>query len=181
MTDSKQGLILVGASTLLNGDPDDNFLKRAMTYNPDGKLTGARSIRIAGTYAYVSTDHGLVVVSLANLPKRLSIVAEIGAPALVKPGAVAVQFRYAFVCDADGVKVLDVTDLGNPRATGTVVRLPDANSIYLARTYAYIAAGETGLLILDISEPERPELGQIFDARRGASRCPGLKVRMTTQ
>jgi hypothetical protein len=179
VTDSKEGLILVGASTLLNGDPDDNFLKRAMTYNPDGKLTGARSITIAGTYAYISTDHGLVVVSLANLPKRLSIVAEIGAPALVKPGAVAVQFRYAFVCDADGVKVLDVTDLGNPRPTGTVVRMPEANSIYLARTYAYVAAGKQGLVILDIQDPERPRLDQVFDAGNALSDARDVKLGMT--
>ena len=31
------------------------------------------------------------------------------------PQAVQVQFRYAFVCDGEGVKVLDVTDLQHPK------------------------------------------------------------------
>ena len=30
------------------------------------------------------------------------------------PRAVQVQFRYAYVCDEEGVKVLDVTDLAKP-------------------------------------------------------------------
>jgi len=179
VTDRQEGLILVSAATLLDGDPTNNFLKRAVTFNPDGKLTGAESVTVAGTYAYVSTDHGLVVVSLQNAPKRLSITAEIGAPAINRPRSVAIQFRYAFVCDADGVKVLDVTDLGHPRPTGTVIQLPEANNIYLSRTYAYVAAGRKGLVILDIQDPERPRLDQVFDAEGTLSDTRDVKLGMT--
>ena len=179
VADRQEGLILVGAGTLLDGDPTNNFLERAMTFNPDGKLTGATGITIAGTYAYVSTDHGLVVVSLQNLPRRLSIVAEIGAPDLVKPRAVAIQFRYAFVCDAEGVKVFDVTDLSKPRRTGTTVGVPGANSVYLSRTYAYVAAGAKGLVILDIQDPERPRLDQIFNAGGALSDTRDVQLGMT--
>ena len=133
VADRQEGLILVPAATLLDGDPTNNFLDRAVTFNPDGKLTGAESVTIVGTYAYVSTDHGLVVVSLENLPKRLSIVAEIGAPALNRPRAVAIQFRYAFVCDADGVKVLDVTDLASPRRDGHGRRLARGRRASISR------------------------------------------------
>jgi hypothetical protein len=42
--------------------------------------------------------------------------------------------------------------------------LPVARSIYVARTYAYIAAGTMGLVIVDITNPERPLLDQIYDA-----------------
>ncbi len=69
VADRQEGLIVVPAATLLDGDPTNNFLERAATYNPDGKLTGAEGITIIGTYAYVSTDHGLVVVSLAERPE----------------------------------------------------------------------------------------------------------------
>jgi hypothetical protein len=179
VADRQEGLILVPAATLLDGDPTNNFLERAVTFNPDGKLAGAQSVTIVGTYAYVSTDHGLVVVSLKNAPKRLSIAAEIGAPFLNRPKGVAVQFRYAFVCDSEGVKVLDVTDLASPRATGTVVRLPEANAVYLARTYAYVAAGSKGLVILDIQDPERPRVDQVFDAEGTLSDARDVKVGMT--
>jgi hypothetical protein len=172
VADRQEGLVLVGASTLLDGDPTNNFLSRAMTFNPEKKLTGANGVTIAGAYAYVTTDHGLYVVSLENLPKRLSIVAEIGEPVLKSPRAVAIQFRYAFVCDADGVKVLDVTDLANPKRTGTEIRVSQAQSVYLSRTYAYVAAGSNGLLILDIQDPERPRLDQTW---RDASEAPDTR------
>ena len=179
VTDRQEGLILVPASTLLDGDPTNNFLKREVTFNPEGKLTGAQGVTIVGTYAYVSTDHGLVVVSLRNAPKRLSIAAEIGSPALDRPRSVAVQFRYAFVCDAEGVKVLDGTDLGSPRVTGTTIRLPEANSIYLSRTYAYVAAGRKGLVILDVQDPERPRLDQVYDADGTLTDARDVKLGMT--
>ncbi len=179
VADRQEGLIVVPAATLLDGDPTNNFLTRAATYNPDGKLTGAEGVTIIGTYAYVSTDHGLEVVSLQNVPKRFSIVAEIGAPALNHPRNVTSQFRYAYVCDADGVKVLDITAPESPRATGTVVRLAQANAVYMARTYAYVAAGSQGLVILDVQDPERPRLDQVFDAGGALSDARDVKLGMT--
>ena len=43
-------------------------------------------------------------------------------------------------------------------------RCDDAHSIYLARTYAYVAAGTQGLVILDIEKPEQPRIDQIYNA-----------------
>jgi hypothetical protein len=63
----------------------------------------------------------------------------------------------------EGVKVLDVTDLANPKPISNLP-LPEANNIYLARTYAYVAGGRSGLIILDITNPEIPRIDQIFDA-----------------
>lgn len=40
----------------------------------------------------------------------------------------------------------------------------DARGIYLARTYAYVAAGRDGLVILDIERPAEPRIDQVFDA-----------------
>ena len=59
-----RGLILVGAATLLDGNPANNFLTRAVTFNPNGVLTGARRVVLAGHYAYVLTPRGLVVVDV---------------------------------------------------------------------------------------------------------------------
>ena len=39
---------IIGVGTLLDGDPANNFLERAATFNPDGILHGARRITIAG-------------------------------------------------------------------------------------------------------------------------------------
>ncbi len=65
---------------------------------------------IGGTYAYILCHRGLVVVDLSN-PVRPGISAEVGAKFLNDPRGLAVQFRYAFVVDSEGLKVFDITHL----------------------------------------------------------------------
>jgi hypothetical protein len=36
--------------------------------------------------------------------------------------------------------------------------LPDARNIYVVRTYAYIAGGREGIVIVDVEKPEQPKL-----------------------
>jgi hypothetical protein len=162
VTDKYEGLILVGAGTLLDGNPTNNFLQREVTFNPGGLLNGAKSVTIVGTYAYVCCDAGLVVVSIDN-PKKPCVVSVVGKDVLHEPTAVQVQFRYAYVCDHEGIKVLDVTDLARPVPV-SALELADAHNIYLARTYAYVAAGKQGLVILDIKKPAEPRIDQIYTA-----------------
>ena len=47
----REGLILTNVNTLADGEPRNNFLKRALTWNPDGILNGARHLTIGGHYA----------------------------------------------------------------------------------------------------------------------------------
>ncbi len=162
MTDKYEGLILVPAGTLLDGNPLNNFLDRELTHNPGGILSGSRGITIIGTYAYITCDRGLVVVSLDD-PKHPRVTAVLGEPFLKRPRAVQAQFRYAFACDEEGVKVLDITDLAHPRPV-TMLPLRDARNLYAARTYAYVAAGTQGLVIVDVERPEQPRIDQVFNA-----------------
>ena len=163
VADKYEGLILVGAGTLLDGNPLNNFLERAVTFNPDGVLAGARSIHFHGTYAYICADAGLVVVDLDD-PLHPRITSVIGQPTIDHAHAVATQFRYAFVTDETGLVVLDLADPARPRP---VHKLPlgDAHGIYLARTYAYVAAGKHGLAIVDITTPEAAFVDQHYDAQ----------------
>lgn len=196
VADSEEGLVMVNAATLLDGNPDNNFLKKDIVFNPDGILKGANNVTIVGNYAYMTCDAGLVVVSLDD-PSKPKISCVIGEP-LHKPTDVQVQFRYAFVCDHDGLKVLDVTDLGKPRFV-TALELEGAHRVYLARTYAYVAAGKNGLAIVDIEKPMQPKVDQIVkegvledahDVKLGivynsqfayvADGCGGLKVLQLT-
>ncbi len=160
--DKYEGLILVGAGTLLDGNPENNFLERALTYNPGGMLAGARALSVVGTYAYISCDAGLVVISLDD-PLNPYVTAVIDEATMPRPGVVQVQFRHAFVCAVDGLHVFDVTDIAHPKHIGHLP-LADCRSVYLARTYAYVAAGHQGLVIVDITRPDRPVIDQIFDA-----------------
>ncbi|MEO6715673.1 MAG: hypothetical protein ABIM50_00275 [Novosphingobium sp.] len=168
ITDSVEGLILVNIETMADGEFRNNFLKRTVTWNPGGVLKGARHIVLAGEVAYIAADAGLVTVDLKDplKPKLASLIP------LTDARASAIQFRYLWVTDKDGVKLFDVTDLRNPVAvpSGTV-RLADARRIYLARTYAYIAAKAEGLVILNVTRPSAPQIyakvtldGQLSDA-----------------
>jgi len=174
ITDKYEGLIVVGnpdlkgknpgVGTLLDGNPQNNFIGRAATFNPGGILNGARRITIGGTYAYILCDRGLVVVDLDN-PLAPRVTAEIGSPDLIDPQGIAVQFRYAFVADREGLKVLDVTDLAHPRVTsGASLPLQDARNVAVSRTYAYVSAGKNGVAIVNVEQPEHPRLDQMFTA-----------------
>jgi Cys-tRNA synthase (O-phospho-L-seryl-tRNA:Cys-tRNA synthase) len=44
------------------------------------------------------------------------------------------------------------------------VPLADARKLYVARTYAYVAAGREGIAIVDVERPEKPALLTKFDA-----------------
>jgi hypothetical protein len=163
---------------LLDGNPANNFLRRALAFNPNGILTGARRITIAGNFAYVLTDKNLVVVDLQN-PLEPHITATIGGPALDDPKGIAIQFRYAFVVDRFGMKVLDVTDLARPVTIEKAsIPLSDARNIYIARTYAYVAAGKNGLAIIDVENPEAPRLDQAFTANGAMRDVNDVKIGM---
>jgi hypothetical protein len=190
VTDLEEGLVVIGdpnlkgkspgVLTLLDGNPRNNFLKRALAFNPGGVLTGARRITIAGTYAYILCDRGLVVVNLEN-PLMPQVVAQVGAPDLVEPQGVAVQFRYAFVVDREGLKVLDTTSLASPHIVpGARVPLADARNIYVARTYAYVAGGKEGLAIIDVEKSEHPSLTQMFTAEGQIHDLRDVKIGMTS-
>ena len=179
VTDRDEGVILVNAATLLDGNPDNNFLERAVTFNPDGALQGAVNVTIAGTYAYVLCDRGVVVVDIDD-PLTPRIAATVGPPFINKPRALAVQFRYAFVTDAEGMKVLDVTHPDRPRVVdGARVPLPDAHGIYVARTYAYIAAGKDGFIVVDVERPERPRVDSTYSAGGVINDARDVKIGMT--
>jgi hypothetical protein len=187
VVDKYEGLIVVNAATLLDGDPLNNYLKRQLdeskypngAFNPDGALTDANNISIAGTNAYVTTDHGLVIVDLSD-PLNPKLTNRIGAPALNWPRAIAIQFRYGFVADLDGLKVLDVSDPAKAHfVDGASVRLPRANDVYVARTYAYVAAGNNGIGIIDVKNPEKPVPVQTFTADGKIDDARQVKIAMT--
>jgi len=61
------------------------------------------------------------------------------------------------VTTAEGLQVVDVTHPEKPALVDTArVPLADARKLYLARTYAYVAAGKDGLVIVDIEKPHAP-------------------------
>jgi hypothetical protein len=120
-------------------------------------------VTLGGDYAYVATDSAIVVVNLAD-PHAPRLAARVP---LEGARASALQFRYLFVATASGLEVLDVTVPEKARLVpGARVPLADARRVYVARTYAYVAAGAEGLAIVDVERPEAPRLQAKFTADR---------------
>jgi hypothetical protein len=175
ITDREEGLVMVSVGTLVDGNPDNNFLDRekVIRFNPDGRLTGAMHSFMAGTNLFVVGTKGFFTLGLSNTsldaPTLLGEISatEAGTPAqrLKNPRAIAMQWRHAFVTDDDGLKVVDVSDPAKPRLVpDAFVPLAHAGRLYVARTRAYVANGAEGLAIIDIEKPEQPKLDQMFNA-----------------
>ncbi|HYF48220.1 MAG TPA: hypothetical protein VEJ63_02370, partial [Planctomycetota bacterium] len=207
--DYEEGLVTTMAGTLLDGDPTNNYLHRHLTFNPNNVLKGAVNGQVAGNYVYVCCDAGLVVVDISKIgtelaeaaiklnpdgtkvvslkdlekhaakpdPNLLKVVATVP---LNKPKAVRIQFRYAFVVDADGLKVIDITDpTCAALVQGATVPFKDAHNVYLSRTTALVAGGTEGLGFVDIEKPAAPKLIQMFTADGKLCDVRDVKVGMT--
>ena len=161
ITDAEEGLILVDVNTLQDGEPRNNFLRRALTWNGNGILKGARHITMGGYYAYIAADAGMVIVNL-NDPLKPVVAAVVP---IEGARASALQFRYLLVTDATGLRVVNVTIPERAKLVEPArVPLADARGVYIARTYAYVAAGREGLAIIDIENPEQPRVYMKFTA-----------------
>ena len=164
ISDLNEGLVVVNVATLVDGNPDNNFLKKDVVFNPDGVLSGATFVTAAGHRLYMTTPRGLYVIDMSD-PMHPRIAGQLTSNFLRNPRCISIQFRYAFVIDDDGLKVLDITNPERPLPVKTgVVRLNHPGRLYVARTYAYVANGPEGLAIIDVENPERPRLDQMFNA-----------------
>ncbi len=161
ITDSESGLILVDVNTLADGEFRNNNLHADAVWNENGILNGARHITMGGHFLYVVADAGMVIINVDD-PLKPTLVKVIP---LNDGRASALQFRYLFVTDADGLKVIDVTQGQEPELLEeNTISLSNAQRIYVARTFAYVAAGEEGLAIVDVKQPTKMKLVQKFTA-----------------
>jgi hypothetical protein len=82
------------------------------------------------------------------------------------------------VNDAEGVKVIDITDIQHP-AVKAAVSIADARDIYVARTYAYVAAGKQGLAMVNVERPEKPGPVRFFNAGGALNDARAVRIGMT--
>jgi hypothetical protein len=161
ITDAQEGLILTNVDTLQDGEPRNNFLTRALTWNDGGILNGARNLTIAGTHFYVDCDKGVVELDMDDPlhPKVMAVIPIAGAQSSY------VQFRYLFVVGTSGFDVVDITDPMKPVVLpGAHMALNHANRVTVTRTYAYVADGPDGIAIIDVERPEHPKLYMQYTA-----------------
>ena len=80
------------AATLLDGNPRNNFLKSALTWNPNGILNGAVNITIAGTHCLHRLRSGTCDRETSTTRSNPRVAAEVGAPFIKGRG----PFRSSF-------------------------------------------------------------------------------------
>jgi hypothetical protein len=161
-TDTVEGLVNILVGTLVDGNPDNNYLKKDVTFNPDGLLNNATNLVAAGYRLYITCPQGLIVVSVED-PTKPRVLGRYSGSFLRNPRAVAIQFQYAFVTDEEGLKIFDIENPDRPVPAASV-RLADAQKLYIGRTYAYVANGHEGLAIIDIEQPTSPRLFMMYNA-----------------
>jgi len=189
ISDREEGLVIVDVSTLTDGIPSNNFLKRAATMNPcsmERRLPAGRSAafqaataddagrmpaeRPAGSRRSIGAETVTIAGHYAYVGCKDSMaIVDIDDPLQPKlaakvdnisPSSIAIQFRYAFAVDSKGLHVIDITDPTKPAEVSNV-NIEGAKSIYVARTYAYVAAGK--LVIVDVTQPDKPFVDQVVE------------------
>src|SRR5436189_3915915 len=68
ISDREEGLVISNVATLVDGNPDNNFLKESETvrFNPNGALTGATFVAATGHRLYMTTPRGLYVIDVSD-------------------------------------------------------------------------------------------------------------------
>ena len=78
--------------------------------------------------------------------------------------AVAVQGNYAYVGEGPRLTILDISNPASPTVVGKTDPLPDiVEGVAVARDYAYVADGSSGLRVVDVSTPSNPTEVGFYD------------------
>lgn len=146
--------------TLLDGNPLNNFIERAATLKPTVSCAAPKALRLSEHTHTFAVTPGLVVVDISDAKPAGDQGDQRARTAPPAPGASAVSL---WLCLHQSLHVLDTTNPAEPHVIGHLP-LEDAHSVYLARTYAYVAAGHHGLVIVDITKPTEPFIDQVYNA-----------------
>jgi hypothetical protein len=121
---------------------------------PDGYVDGEidfspGEVVVSGTVALVADSLGLYVIDVTQplTPTQLTLYQ----PASPYQG-VAMNGSYAFVAvQGGGLQVLDITYPSTPTLVSTYP-LPNAMDVIVHEPYAYVANGDQGVKVLDVSD-----------------------------
>ena len=127
-------------------------------------LTGgfAYGLYVSGSHAYVGDGYDNLLVIDVSDPTDPRIVGE--APNEWFAAGIHVQDQYAYVADGyyqvmneGGLLIYDVSDPAAPRLEGKLSTPQGGpNAVVVVDTYAYVANGQDGLLIADVTNKQSP-------------------------
>ncbi len=122
------------------------------------------SIDVRGSYAYLVTRHdGLWIVNVADQYNPYLVS---NYEAIDYAVSIDVAGNYAYVADRNPglLKVIDISNPSSPFLTGSFfVGEYQARDVHASGRFAYMAAGWTGLRIIDCGNPFNPQEIGFFD------------------
>ncbi len=126
----------------------------------------ANSIQVAGNYAYIADyNAGLRVIDVYDLaaPVEDSYYQD---STLQSSRAIEVQGNYAYVADSGGdyfgdapkpgFRIFDISNVASPLEIASLNTPYTIYDLAVVDDYAYLAAGDGGLRIIDVSDPSHP-------------------------
>lgn len=121
------------------------------SYDTPGNANG---VFVQGSYAYVTDGvGGMHIIDVSN-PTNPSLAATYSD---VVSTNVVVAGNYAYVEDWDDLEIVDVTNPRNPTFVGRYSTTTEIiEDIFVSGNYAYLAKGDSGLVIVDISSKANP-------------------------
>ncbi len=76
---------------------------------------------------------------------------------------VAGDYAYLGLGQGEGLVVLDISNISTPSEVGRITTSSDVYGVAVSGNYAYAACSESGLIIMDISDPSSPILMGNYD------------------
>ncbi len=125
-------------------------------------LTGY-DVAVAGRYAYVAMgNHGLKVLDVLTPTTPV----EVGTYTAHQAREVAVAGDYAYLAEGTQVTILNISDPTNPTPVGSYdAGFADISDVTVADGYLYLAGGDDGLWIVDVSDPAHPQEAPAFPSQ----------------
>lgn len=127
----------------LSGDAEDLFVINKNVYIAEGV-------------------DGLQIINISD-PKKPEVIATYEMPGYSTRGINVVN-TLAYVADSDGIEIIDLSRIGptTPRIIGKYKTSGDAVDVGVAGSTAYIADGDKGLKIVDITDSAAPTLVSVY-------------------
>ena len=139
-------------------------------------VAGGTGVAFDGNYAYVAggASYSLYVVNVANA----SAPALVGtAPLTTQATRVTVAAGRAFVPVEDGtLAIVDISDPADPFQSATFDAAGVPFDVVVNGTTAYVAEGYYGVEILDVSQPDNPQLLGSFELMDNSGQIRGVAL-----
>lgn len=112
----------------------------------------AYDIELSGGYAIMTVlPEYLIIIDVSNPYSLLSFSSVEG---LSQPRCLKVSGDYAFVCDQNGISVVNISDKHSPFVEAAVTDCGNPLELFLYNDYLYVVSDK--LYIINISDPKNP-------------------------